>query len=197
MKTARKYLWIVAVAALIAGAVWFYSLNRGGTQYQTARIEKGAVQSRVTATGNTNAVVTVQVGSQVSGNIKELHADFNTKVKKGQLVALIDPEPFQARVDQAHGALDNAKAVVVSAEAAIVKADADIASAQAAVANQNAAILKAKSAIVDAKSKATANQSLFDAGIISNQDMVTTQSTYDQAVAEEQAAEAQLDAAQH
>jgi HlyD family secretion protein len=198
MQTVRKYWWAIAALAVLAGGGWwFYNRSSGGPQYQTARIDRGSVQASITATGNTNAVVTVQVGSQVSGNIKELHADFNTKVKKGQLVALIDPAPFQARVDQARGALDNTNAVVVSAEAGIVKADADIASARAAVANQKAAILKAKSAIVDAKSKATSNKSLFDSGIISNQDMVTAQSIYDQAVAEEQAAEAQLDAAQH
>ena len=197
MNTARKYLWIVGIAVLAVGGWWFYSQGKSGPQYQTARVDRGSVQASISATGNTNAVVTVQVGSQVSGNIKELHADFNTRVKKGQLVALIDPQPFQARVDQASAALDNAKAAVVSAQAGIVKAEADIASAQAAVANQEAAILKAKAAIVDAKSKATANESLFKQGIISNQDMVTAQSTYDQAVAEEQAAEAQMDAAKH
>jgi HlyD family secretion protein len=193
----RAYLRLVAVALLAIGSWWFFRASGGGPHYQTARVDKGSVQASITATGNTNAVVTVQVGSQVSGNIKELHADFNTKVTKGQLVALIDPEPFQARVDQARAALDNAKAAVVSAQAGIAKSDADIASAQATVANQRAAILKAKAAIVDAKTKATANQALFDSGIISNEDMVTAQSNYDQAVAEEQAAEAQLDAAEH
>jgi HlyD family secretion protein len=183
------------VVLAVAGGWWFYSRSNATPQYQTARIDRGSVQASITATGNTNAVVTVQVGSQVSGNIKELHADFNTKVTKGQLVALIDPEPFQARVDQASGALDNAKSSVASAQAGIAKAEADIASARAAVASQQATILKAKAAIVDAKTKAAANEVLFKEGIISKEAMVTTQSTYDQAVAEEQAAEAQLDAA--
>jgi HlyD family secretion protein len=197
MKTARKYVWIFAVGLLAAGGWWFYSQSKGTSQYQTASLEKGSVQASISATGNTNAVVTVQVGSQVSGNIKELHADFNTKVTKGQLVALIDPQPFQARVDQARATVDSARSSAVSAQAGIAKSEADIASAQATVASQQAAILKAKAAIVDAKTKAAANQALFKEGIISQEDMVTAQSTYDQAVAEEQAAEAQLDAAKH
>ena len=199
MKTGtRKYLWVSGFAALVlGGGWWFYSRGKNASEYQTATIEKGSVQSSISATGSTNAVVMVQVGSQVSGNIKALYADFNTKVKKGQLVAEIDPQPFQARVDQARGAVDNAKAAVVSAQAGVEKANADIATAQATVANQNANIAKAKAAVVDAKNKAAANDALAKEGIISKNDLVTAQSTYDQAVAEQQAAEAQLDAAKH
>ena len=194
----RKYLWISGFSALIvAGGWWFLGHGKNGAEYQTATVEKGSVQSSISATGNTNAVVMVQVGSQVSGNIKALYADFNTKVKKDQLVAVIDPQPFQARVDQARASLDNARAAVVSAQAGVEKSNADIASAQATVANQKAAIAKAKAAVVDAKSKAEANQALAKEGIISKNDEVTAQSNYDQAVAEQQAAEAQLDAAQH
>ena len=65
------------------------------------KVDRGDIDSTVTTTGNLNAVITVQVGSQVSGNIIALYADFNTKVKKGQLVAEIDPAPFKASVDQA------------------------------------------------------------------------------------------------
>ena len=194
----RKYLWISGFAALVAaGGWWFYSHGKSGAEYQTATVERGSVQSSISATGNTNAVVMVQVGSQVSGNIKALYADFNTKVKKGQLVAEIDPQPFQARVDQSRAALDNARAAVVSAQAGVEKANADIASAQATVANQNANIAKSKAAVVDAKNKSAANEALAKEGIISKNDLVTAQSNSDQAVAEEQAAVAQLDAAQH
>jgi HlyD family secretion protein len=68
-------------------------------------VGRGQVQASVTATGTLNAVVDVQVGSQVSGNIIALYADFNTKVTKGQLVAQIDPQAFQTQVDQATAAL--------------------------------------------------------------------------------------------
>ncbi len=85
-------------------------------------------------------MVTVQVGSQVSGNIKALYADFNTKVSKGQLVALIDPEIFQAKVNQAQANLDNARAGLLNAQAVASKAQADIASAVAARENATAQI---------------------------------------------------------
>jgi HlyD family secretion protein len=133
----------------------------------------------------------------VSGNIKALYADFNTKVKKGQLVAVIDPQSFQARVDQARAALDSARAAIVSAQAQIEKSNADIASAQAAVANQVAAVAKSKAAVRDAQNKSAASQSLAKEGIVSKEDLITAQSNYDQALAEQQAANAQVDAAQH
>src|SRR5262244_2816687 len=131
MKRKKTLLMSGAAVLLLAGGVWFYQRNSGKLHFQTAAIERGSIRSNISATGNCNAVVTVQVGSQVSGNIKALYADFNTKVTKGQLVAEIDPQPFQARVDQSKAALDSARSSVVSAQAQIAKTDADIASAQA------------------------------------------------------------------
>ena len=142
--TKMKSLGASAAAVAAGVAFWFYVSNRNQALYQTSAIGRGNVQASISATGNVNAVVTVQVGSQVSGNIKALYADFNTKVKKGQLVAEIDPEAFQARVDQAKASLDSARTAVVSGQAQVEKANSDIASAQATVANQNAAIAKAK-----------------------------------------------------
>ncbi|HYL75879.1 MAG TPA: efflux RND transporter periplasmic adaptor subunit [Bryobacteraceae bacterium] len=187
----------VVVLALGGAGLWYYLGGKNQALYQTATIDKGTVRASISATGSCNAVVTVQVGSQVSGNIKALYADFNTKVKKGQLVAEIDPQVFQARVDQTKASLDSANASVVSARAQEAKAEADISSARAAAANQNAAISKAKAAAQDASRKLAARKSLFQQGIISKEDMDTAQSTYDQAVAEQQAAAAQLDAANH
>src|ERR1700687_1877973 len=92
-----------------------------------AAVERGLIQSSVTATRTLNAVVDVQVGSQVSGNIKALYADWNTKVTKGQLVALIDPAPFQAQVDQAQASLSSAHAATLTLAAQIAKANSDVA----------------------------------------------------------------------
>ncbi len=194
----RKYLWI-AIAVVIALAVggWLYSRSGSQTQYQTAAVERGSVQASISATGNTNAVVTVQVGSQVSGNIKALYADFNTKVKKGQLVAQIDPQAFQARVDQARASLDSANSAVVSARAQIQKAEADIASARAALANQQASVAKSKAMERDAAMKLKDRQSLAQQGIISKEDLSTAQSAYDGAIADQAASAAQVDAANH
>ncbi len=195
----RSKSLVIATVATVAGgaALWYYLGAKNQALYNTATVERGSVRASISATGNCNAVVTVQVGSQVSGNIKALYADFNTKVKKGQLVAVIDPQVFQARVDQTKATLDSARASVVSAGAQVVKANADIASAQAAAANQNASIAKAKAVAQDAARKLAARKSLFQQGIISKEDMDTAQSNYEEAVAEQQAAAAQLDAANH
>jgi HlyD family secretion protein len=195
--TNKSLVTIAAVLLAAGGGLWFYVGNRNQAQYQTAALERGQIQSSISATGNCNAVVTVQVGAQVSGNIKALYADFNTKVKKGQLVAEIDPQVFQARVDQARASVDSARSAVVSAKAGVEKANADIASARAAVANQKAAIAKAQAAVKDASTKLAAQNALFEDKIVAKQDVDTAQSTHDQAVAEVDAANAQLDAANH
>src|SRR5579871_6246588 len=110
-----------AVVIVFAGLVlsWAYLRTAKPSEYQTAPVTSGDISSTVAVTGNLNAVVTVQVESQVSGNIKALYADFNTKVKQGQVVAQIDPQPFQVRVDQATATVDSARASVASAQAGI------------------------------------------------------------------------------
>lgn len=100
--------WLLAggvAAGLIVTTLIWRQASENRIRYETVVIEQGSIQSVVTATGTLNAVVDVQVGSQVSGNIKALYADFNTKVKKGQLVALIDPAIFQSQVRQAEATL--------------------------------------------------------------------------------------------
>src|SRR6266851_4495805 len=93
--------WLIAGGILIAlaavGGFTFYTSSKK-VDYLTAKIEHGDIDATISATGTCNAVINVQVGSQVSGNILELHADFNSQVKRGQLVAVIDPAPFQAKV---------------------------------------------------------------------------------------------------
>jgi HlyD family secretion protein len=95
--------------------------------YVTAHIDRGDIDSSVTTTGNLNAVITVQVGSQVSGNIIALYADFNTKVRKGQLVAEIDPAQFKASVDQATATLNAAKTAVITTKATLAQSQANLA----------------------------------------------------------------------
>jgi HlyD family secretion protein len=194
----RKAVWFGGAAVvLLAGAGWFYTHANGKIKFQTSPVERGDIQSTISATGNMNAVVTVQVGSQLSGNIKALYADFNTKVKKGQLVALIDPQLFQARVDQARANLESARAAVVNARAMQEKNDADVAGAVAAVATAKANLAKAKSAVQDAKVKYESRLTLFQEGVLSKDDRDTAQATYDQAVAAAEAAAAQVQAAGH
>ncbi len=108
-KTTRR-LALVLIVGVAAGA--FYLLRRGGgeTRYVSATVTRGPVVRSVSATGTVNPVITVQVGSYVSGPIQALYADFNSPVKAGQLIAKIDPRPFQVKVDEARAAVANAQA---------------------------------------------------------------------------------------
>jgi len=107
---------ILLVGLVIGGYVFFNGERKLPIRYRTAVIERGSVVSIVTATGSINPVVSVQVGTQVSGMIKSLHADFNSIVKAGDVVAVIDPEPFRARRDQAASNLEMAKANLAKAK---------------------------------------------------------------------------------
>src|SRR5213083_553950 len=103
--------WIaLIVVLLIVASVVRQCHTGGGANYQVATVTRGAITQAVTATGTLNPVVNVQVGSQVSGNISKLFADFNSQVKSGQVVAQIDPALFQAAVTQAEGDLATAQA---------------------------------------------------------------------------------------
>jgi len=119
MKGAMRRVILIAsvliVGLAIGGYVFFNGERKAPVRYRTAVVERGDVTSLVTATGTINPVVSVQVGTQVSGMIKSLHADFNSVVKAGDIVATIDPEPFRARRDQAASNLEMAKANVARA----------------------------------------------------------------------------------
>jgi HlyD family secretion protein len=108
-------LGIPAIGLLIGGYVFFNGERKIPVRYRTASVEKAAIVSIITATGTINPITTVQVGSQVSGMIESLHADFNSKVRAGQVVARIDPFPYRARRDQAEANLANANASVAKA----------------------------------------------------------------------------------
>ncbi|MCP9438410.1 MAG: efflux RND transporter periplasmic adaptor subunit [Nitrospira sp.] len=115
MKRVSMILTVVAIGLAVGGYVLFSGDRKEPVRYRTATVERGAVVSVVSATGTINPVVSVQVGTQVSGMIKSLHADFNTRVKAGQTVAVIDPEPFKARREQAASNLEMARAAAAKA----------------------------------------------------------------------------------
>src|SRR5882762_5594831 len=124
MKPKSKWL-ILAGAAVVAGLFLIFGLNRSTqAQHFTAKVERGDIHDVVDATGTINAVILVQVGSQVSGTIAKLNVDFNSRVHKGDIVALIDPALFQGALLQATADLDNAKANLVAAKANLEKAKA-------------------------------------------------------------------------
>src|SRR3984893_19378874 len=110
----KRFLpWIVIVVALSILLLVFRQCRQGGdVNYQTAPVTRGPLTQLVTATGTLNPVVNVQVGSQVSGNIQKLFADFNSKVKAGDVFAEIHPVLFQAAVTQAEGDVAAAQAAL-------------------------------------------------------------------------------------
>src|SRR6201981_2958358 len=126
MKTKKKWL-VLAGLIVVIGLVAAFGLNRGGqVQHFTAKVEQGEIDDVVEATGTINAVITVQVGSQVSGTIAKLNADFNSRVHKGDSVALIDPALFKGALLQAAADFENAKANLVAAQANLEKAKAGL-----------------------------------------------------------------------
>jgi HlyD family secretion protein len=112
----------VIVIALAASAFIIFGRKSNEIKFRTEKVTRGDITMTVTATGTMNAVTTVLVGTQVSGTIKNIYVDYNSPVKKGQLIAQIDPATFQAQVSQARANLLSAKANLEKAEATLVDA---------------------------------------------------------------------------
>lgn len=194
----RWLKWAIAAALAVllsAGAYLWRFYAQAAIGYETVALERGTIQASVTATGTLNAVVDVQVGSQVSGNIKALYADFNTRVKKGQLVALIDPQIFQAQVDQAQAGLGSLHSAVITAGAQVEKARADLAASAASVKSAEAVLAKDQANELNAKAQWERAEGLFAGGVMSNQDHDSAKAMYDANRAQVVADQSQIDAA--
>jgi HlyD family secretion protein len=159
----KKYLIGAGVTAvLLVGALGWWWSQRGGAadvQYRMGKVERGALQSAVSASGAVSPVTQVTVGTQVSGQIKDLYVDFNAEVKAGQLLAVIDPETFEYRVRSAQADVDAARAVVLTAQANRVAAQAQVS--------------RAKTDLAEARRSHDRNLMLVDKGFVA-------QSTADQ-----------------
>ncbi|MBZ5540660.1 MAG: efflux RND transporter periplasmic adaptor subunit [Acidobacteriia bacterium] len=191
LKTIRErplWRWSAMAGAgtlVLVLAVWWVRAP-GAAEYYTAKVEHGDVVQVVSATGTINAVTTVQVGSQVSGNIKRLYVDFNSRVKQGQLIAEIDPAIFQAQLQQAEADLANAEANALSLTAQIETQRADLLSAKADVD-------KAQAQANDAQLQYRRAKDLADQGIVAVSQRDTAQATADSATASLHSAEAMLE----
>ena len=192
MRRRLLILLVLVVAAVGATAAWFYAQGRGASpKYRFAKVEQGPLTATVSATGNLNAVITVQVGSQVSGQIKQLFADFNSQVKKGQLIARIDPNTFEAKVNQAKADLEASAATVLNQRALVERTRADVENARAAVAVGKAQTAKAEVAVLDAKRDLDRKTELLRKELIAQSDKDTSQANYDSAMAQIEANRAQ------
>lgn len=196
--------------AAIVLAGWYFAGDSSSTpQYLTARVDRGNLRNTVTATGALQAVTTVQVGSQASGTISALYADFNSTVKKGQVVAQLDPSQAKAQVDQARANLEQAKASLANARAAVTNSRAGVTDAQArnlaakstvqsnqagvSGAEANVAVLKAQQD--DALSLLKQQESLLKSGVIAQRDYDVSMTAYKTAEAKYNQAVAQLNQA--
>src|ERR1700687_4197682 len=127
----RAIIVLVIIAAIGAGAGAYY-IRRSGSDIQvnTAPITRGEIVDTVAATGTLQAVTTVQVGSQVSGNISYLGADFNSIVHKGQVIAKLDPSLFDAQLQAARASLMQAQANFAKAQSDLERAKVQLVDAQ-------------------------------------------------------------------
>jgi HlyD family secretion protein len=119
---------VILAVVLAAGAIWFFTRGDAAARvtYETAKVERGVVERAVSSSGSVAALVTVDVGSQISGQISELHADFNTQVKKGDLLAVLDPQTYRSRVASAEAALAVGNANLGTQRANLRKAETNL-----------------------------------------------------------------------
>lgn len=166
----KRGAWIAIalfLVALVGVGFWRLGDGRRESDYTTAPVQKGDITQVVTATGSLSAVITVQVGSQVSGTIAKMYADFNTKVKAGQVVAELDQDKFKAAVDQA-------KANLLSSQANVAKT---------------------KVSVEDSGRTLERNKELKKRALIAQSDLDAAQTAYDAAVAQLEVNKAQVEQA--
>jgi len=137
----KKYLFTLAipVAALGLASIWLPKVMSGGTNglsYDTAEVTRGPIRKIVSTSGPVRALVTVQVGSQLSGQIRTVTADYNTEVREGDVLAELDAKTFKSRVAQARADLSAAKAQLANQEAAVIKSEAVLRQAERTIERQ-------------------------------------------------------------
>ena len=190
----RRILVLLGVAALIALGGAVFALDKEpatGETFRIAKIERGDVLKSVSASGELGAVITVQVGSEISGQVSELLADFNSKVRADQVIARIDPESFEARVSQSRAELAVAKATVGIRSAALIQAQANLQNARAQLAVGEANFKRAKVTAADLKLDYDRKRQLRERGAVAASTVDKTRAAWEAAIQQVAAAEAQ------
>jgi HlyD family secretion protein len=176
--------------SLLSLAPWSSSVSVDAPAYRTAAVERGDVVATVQAAGTLNAVVLVEVGSQISGQVKELYADFNSTVTQGQVIARVAPETYEAKVAQAEAELEIAQALVPVQRAQIESARAGLENAKAVKAAVEADTTRAAVALEDAEQELERKRPLAGRGVVSGGDWERAQNAYRSAAAQAVAARA-------
>ena len=194
----RRKLLLTAILLLFGASATagylYYNGRHPSPNYLTGRVERGRIATTVNATGTLNAVITVQVGSQVSGTIQKLLVDYNSPVTEGQIIAQIDPASFEARVSQARANVASSGAAVQVARANVDNSKAAIETAQANIGSAKANVERAKVGLADARRTLERNKQLLRQALIAQSDLDVAQTAYDSAVSQLKQAESQQDA---
>ena len=175
-----KLLLVLVLAAAAAGGWAWYGMRNSGAEakYRIGKVERGPLQAVVVASGTLNAVTTIQVGSQISGQVMEIFADFNTQVKKDQIIARIDPQSFELRVNQTRADVDAAKSAVAVAGSTLVA--------------QKAELSRVRVNLADAERDLNRKKMLVEKNFISPAELDKARTLYDATREQQKAVEAQI-----
>lgn len=190
----RRLILLVALAVAVSVAIilYFYVGSDGNQpSFRLTQVERGPIISTVSSTGTVTPVTTVQVGSQLSGQIRELYVDFNSRVQEGQIIARIDPENFESRVRQADAELAVARANVAIQKAAVERSRAELKNSHSALDAARAQTNKAGVAVADTKRDLSRKRALYKKAVISESHVDDALAAYDQARAQFSASKAQ------
>jgi len=196
----RKFIIFLLIVAAGAG-VWYWGKGRyfapesAQAHYRFAEIEKRDMINSVSATGALSAVVTVAVGSEVSGQIKELLVDFNSPVKQNQIIARIDPESYETLVRQAEAELAMSEANLFTRKTEILRFQAELENAQANLSEAQAQIKKTRATLEDAGRNLERQKTLFQQDFVSKNEYDKAQTAFEEAAAQLEIAKAQESAA--
>jgi HlyD family secretion protein len=168
----------LTLAAVGGGVYYWWRAGDSGQAYRLAKLERGGITAAVSATGTLNPVVSVQVGSQVSGQVQEIKVDYNSQVKKDQLIARINPDSFMLRVNQAMADLDAARATVMTQRANVAALQAELA--------------RTRINLADAQRDLDRNIMLFEKNFISKAVLDKAQAVFDATGQQVKSAQAQL-----
>lgn len=193
----KKY-WIVLLIIALASAVWIWGKDRiwapekAEARYKLTKVERKDMVNTVSATGELSAVVTVEVGTEVSGLIKELLVDYNTQVSAGQIIAHIDPESYKTLMRQAEAELALARARLLTQKTEILRFEADLESAEANGSAAQAQAKKARVTLKNAQRNLKREKALKEKTIVSDFQYDKVQTAYEEAAAQLELVEAQV-----
>jgi len=197
MKSKSKLALLVVggVVALMAVMGLLWNRRAAAEEFLTSKLERGNIRNIISATGTLQAVTTVQVGSQVSGTVSALFADFNSQVRKSQIIAQLDPAIYQAQVAMARANLGQARASLVEAQARVVAAESTVQNQRAGVSSANANLAALKAKRDDAQHQLAQQEALAASGINSQSDLESARTNFQAEEARYNQAAAQLDQA--